>query len=38
LHDNEPWTAGPLALTAVPWPRGGDYVARCFLLLDVRDY
>jgi len=38
LLDNEPWTAGTLALTAVPWPRGGDYVARCFMLLDVRDY
>lgn len=38
LLDNEPWTAGTLALTAVPWPHGGDYSARCFLLLDVRDY
>ncbi len=38
LLDNEPWTAGTLALTAVPWPHGGDYVARRFLLLDVRDY
>ncbi|RCS28912.1 hypothetical protein DEO45_14555 [Rhodanobacter denitrificans] len=38
LLDNEPWTAGTLALAAVPWPRGSDYVARCFMLLDVRDY
>lgn len=38
LLDNEPWTAGTLALTAAPWPHGGDYGARCFLLLDVRDY
>lgn len=37
--DNEPWTAGTLALTAVAWPHGGhDYSARCFMLLDVRDY
>ncbi|MDE3073605.1 MAG: hypothetical protein KGJ63_12860 [Pseudomonadota bacterium] len=38
LLDNEPWTAGTLALTAVAWPQGGDYSARCFMLLDVRDY
>ena len=38
LLDNELWTAGTLALTAVPWPHGGDYSARCFMLLDVRDY
>ncbi|GAB2555543.1 DUF6348 family protein [Rhodanobacter koreensis] len=38
LLDNELWTAGTLALTAVAWPRGGDYSARCFMLLDVRDY
>jgi hypothetical protein len=36
--DNEPWTAGTLALTAVAWPQGSDYSARCFMLLDVRDY
>ncbi|HEY1588307.1 MAG TPA: DUF6348 family protein [Rhodanobacter sp.] len=37
--DNEPWTAGTLALTAVAWPHAGhDYSARCFMLLDVRDY
>jgi hypothetical protein len=38
LLDNELWTAGTLALTAVAWPHGGDYSARCFMLLDVRDY
>ncbi|TAM62878.1 MAG: hypothetical protein EPN49_02990 [Rhodanobacter sp.] len=38
LLDNEPWTAGTLALTAVAWPHGGNYSARCFMLLDVRDY
>jgi hypothetical protein len=38
LLDNELWTAGTLALTAVPWPHSGDYSARCFMLLDVRDY
>lgn len=38
LLDNELWTAGTLALNAVAWPRGGNYSARCFLLLDVRDY
>ena len=38
LLDNELWTAGTLALTAVAWPRGRDYSARCFMLLDVRDY
>lgn len=36
--DNEPWTAGTLALTAVAWPQDSDYSARCFMLLDVRDY
>ena len=37
--DNEPWTAGTLALTSVPWPSSAhDYSARCFMLLDVRDY
>ena len=38
--DNEPWVAGTTALqAAVVWPStGGDYVARCFMLLDVRDY
>lgn len=39
LFDNEPWTAGTLALASVAWPRnGGDYSARCFVMLDVRDY
>lgn len=38
LLDNEIWTAGTLALNAVAWPQAGDYSARCFLLLDVRDY
>ncbi len=38
LLDNEPWTAGTLALDAVAWPNGADYSASCFVLLDVRDY
>jgi hypothetical protein len=38
LLDNELWTAGTLALAGVAWPQGGDYSARCFMLLDVRDY
>jgi hypothetical protein len=38
LLDNELWTAGTLALAGVAWPQGSDYSARCFLLLDVRDY
>jgi hypothetical protein len=38
LLDNELWTAGTLALTAAPWPHSDDYSARCFMLLDVRDY
>lgn len=38
LLDNELWTAGTLALNAVAWPQAGDYSARCFMLLDVRDY
>lgn len=38
LLDNELWTAGTLALASVAWPQAGDYSARCFLLLDVRDY
>jgi hypothetical protein len=38
LLDNEPWTAGTLALDAVAWPGGADYSASCFVLLDVRDY
>jgi hypothetical protein len=38
LLDNELWTAGTLALTAAPWPQSGNYSARCFMLLDVRDY
>lgn len=39
LLDNEPWTAGTLALDSVAWPLSEhDYSARCFMLLDVRDY
>jgi len=39
LLDNEPWTAGTLALDSVAWPLSvRDYSARCFMLLDVRDY
>ena len=38
LLDNELWTAGTLALNAIAWPQTGDYSARCFMLLDVRDY
>ncbi|MFC5437105.1 DUF6348 family protein [Rhodanobacter umsongensis] len=38
LLDNEPWTAGTLALDAVAWPGGVGYSASCFMLLDVRDY
>lgn len=38
LLDNELWTAGTLALTSVAWPQAGDYSARRFMLLDVRDY
>ncbi|MGB3747733.1 MAG: DUF6348 family protein [Rhodanobacter sp.] len=38
LLDNELWTAGTLGLASVAWPQGSDYSARCFLLLDVRDY
>jgi len=38
LLDNEPWTAGTLALDGVAWPNGTGYSASCFVLLDVRDY
>lgn len=39
LLDNEPWTAGTLALDSVAWPSDvGEYSARCFVMLDVRDY
>lgn len=39
LLDNEPWTAGTLALNSVAWPSAGaEYSARCFVMLDVRDY
>jgi hypothetical protein len=38
LLDNELWTAGTLGLASVAWPQGSDYSARCFVLLDVRDY
>jgi hypothetical protein len=37
--DNEPWAAGTLALDAAAWPStGSGYSARCFVMLDVRDY
>lgn len=37
--DNEPWTAGTLALDSVAWPASErEYSARCFMMLDVRDY
>lgn len=39
LLDNEPWTAGTLALDSIAWPAAAhDYSARCFIMLDVRDY
>jgi len=39
LLDNEPWTAGTLALDSVAWPSNEhDYSARCFMMVDVRDY
>jgi hypothetical protein len=39
LLDNEPWTAGTLALDSVAWPSTiGEYSARYFVMLDVRDY
>jgi hypothetical protein len=38
LLDNELWTVGTLALSAIAWPQHGDYSARCFMVLDVRDY
>jgi hypothetical protein len=38
LLDNEPWATGALALTALAWPKDGDYSAHGFILLDVRDY
>lgn len=39
LLDNEPWAAGTLALGAISWPPAATaYSARCFMLLDVRDY
>jgi Family of unknown function (DUF6348) len=36
--DNEPWTAGTIALDSVAWPDGSRYSASCFVMLDVRDY
>ena len=37
--DNEPWAAGTQALAGAAWPHDGvEYSARCFMLLDVRDY
>jgi DNA-binding transcriptional regulator YdaS (Cro superfamily) len=39
LLDNEPWTAGTLALDSIAWPPAAhDYSARCFIMFDVRDY
>jgi hypothetical protein len=38
LLDNEPWAAGTLALAGLAWPQHGDFAARCFIVLDVRDY
>ena len=38
LLDNELWTAGTLALTVVAVPQAGDYCARRFMLLYLRDY
>ncbi|MEO7068354.1 MAG: DUF6348 family protein [Rhodanobacter sp.] len=37
--DNEQWAAGTQALAAAEWPQASsEYSARCFMLLDVRDY
>jgi hypothetical protein len=39
LLDNEPWAAGTKALAALAWPADDlAYTARCFIVLDVRDY
>lgn len=39
LLDNEPWSAGTLALNNVAWPASEHgYTTRCFVMLDVRDY
>jgi hypothetical protein len=39
LLDNEPWAVGTQALDALGWPDGERaYTARCFIMLDVRDY
>lgn len=37
--DNEPWAAGTRAFAAAAWPHTDlEYSARCFMVLDVRDY
>lgn len=39
LLDNAPWPAGDRALNALAWPTAATaYSARCFAMLDVRDY
>ncbi len=39
LLDNEPWPAATAALADIAWPvHERDYTARCYLMLDVRDY
>ncbi|MGC1550001.1 MAG: DUF6348 family protein [Rhodanobacter sp.] len=39
LLDNAPWPAGDRVLTSLTWPGGSQaYNARCYVMLDVRDY
>ncbi|MEO5812268.1 MAG: DUF6348 family protein [Rhodanobacter sp.] len=39
LLDNEPWPVATAALANIAWPtHERDYTARCFVVLDVRDY
>lgn len=39
LLDNRPWPAGDAALASVAWPASAQaYAARCFIVLDLRDY
>jgi len=39
LLDNAPWPAGDRVLTSLTWPGGTQaYNARCYVMLDVRDY
>ena len=39
LLDNEPWPAATAALAAIACPsHTRDYTARCYMMLDVRDY